>query len=99
MNMAMKYVTNQCSRSSEQCVYKHQIMETPPKSQQQGFWQGLSPPLHSPTAGMFNMSEHIQKKLQNQKPQVTNPLQVNLLKMIPQIVAQVLIILTQQTNQ
>ena len=74
-------------------------MDTPQKPQQQGFWPGLSPPLHSPTAGMFNMSEHIQNQLKIQKPQVTNPLQVNVLELIPQIVAQVLIILTQQTNQ
>ena len=93
-----KSVSNQCSRSREQCLYKHPIQETTPRSQKQGFWPGLNPPLHSPTVGMLNMSENIQNKLQVQKPQVIKPLQVNILEMIPQIVAQVLVILTQQAN-
>ena len=92
--------SNQCGRSSAQCICKHQTKDTSQQhQQQQGFQQGPNPPLHSPAAGMLNMSEHIQNKLNLQSPQAMRPLQVNILEMIPQIVAQVLTVLTQQATQ
>ena len=93
------FLSNQCSRSSAQCIYKHHTKDTLPKSQQKVFWQGPNPPLHSPPVGMLNMSEHIQNQFQVQTPHVPNPLPVNILQMIPQLVSQVLIALIQQTKQ
>ena len=93
-----KFLSNQCGRSSAKCIFKHQTKDTS-QQHQRGFQQGPNPPLHSPAAGMLNMSEHIQNKLQIQSPQATRPIQVNILEMLPQIVAQVLTILTQQAIQ
>ena len=106
MVICHKFLRNECSHSSDECIFTHKTMpnaakssHAPNRSQQQGFWQAPIPPLHSPTSPMLNMSEHIQNKLQIQSPQGRHPLQVNILEMIPQIVSQVLILLTQQASQ
>ena len=68
---------------------------TPPTHDQQDFQEGPTPQLHSPRVGMPTMSELIQNQQRIQNPQVTKTLPVNILDMIPQIVSQVLVALTQ----
>ena len=96
-----KFLQNQCGRSSEDCLFTHQTAPnvrpspTPPTQDQQDFQQGPTPQLYSPRVDMPTISERIQNQQRIQNPLVAETLPVNIQDMIPQIVSQVLVALTQ----
>ena len=99
-----KFIQNQCGRSSENCLFTHQTAPnvrpspTPPTHVQQDFREGPTPQLHSPRVAVPTMSEHIQNQQVSQSPPAQGPQQVNIMNMIPQIVAQVVAALTMHLN-
>ena len=94
-----KFIQNKCERSSEECIFSHctkDFKRQAPLNIQQDFPQSSPIPLHSPHIKVSNMSTKIQSQLQLQSPQVKGPYQVDVMNMIPQIVAQVVAALTMQ---
>ena len=91
-----KFMQNKCDRSSEECLYNHTSSN---QTQQQDFQTHHTPPLHSPVPGMHNMSEHLQQQWQIKSPQAKEALQINVIQMLPQIVAQIVAELTKQINK
>ena len=87
---------NKCDRSSEECLYNHTSSN---QTQQQDFQTHHTPPLHSPVPGIHNMSEHLQQQWQIKSPQAKEALQINVIQMLPQIVAQIVAELTKQINK
>ena len=99
-----KFLSNQCDRSSEDCIFSHRATqnmslnpENPIQPQTEDFHQ--APPLQSPALGRPNMSEHIQIKQQANGSQTIQAFQASLIQMIPQIIAQVVTALTLNINQ
>ena len=100
-----KFIKNQCVRSSENCLFTHKIKQnvsrniTPPTQEQQDFQEGPTSQLHSPRVGMPTMSEHIQNQQRIKISQGIKTPPVNIIDMIPQIVSQVIIALTQMQTE
>ena len=99
-----KFISNQCDRSSEECIFSHittpnmfHNTENLSRPQNEDFQQ--APPLHSPALGRPNMSEHIQMKQQANSSQAIQAFQKNIIQMIPQIIAQVVAALAVNINQ
>ena len=94
--ICFKFQQNECSRSSEECIFTHESAQNA-SAEQQVFWESPTPQPPSPglRGGMPTMSEHLQNQQKVQSTQVTKALPVNFVEMIPQIVSQVLIAFTQ----
>ena len=89
-----RFLLNECSRSSTDCLFSHQVIEGD-NLPNQDFQVGPPTILHSPIGGKQTMAEHIQNQRRLQKPHgVTLPM--NIMNMIPQIVTQVVTLLTIQ---
>ena len=95
-----KFLHNKCQRSSEECIFSHYTTQTlsgegPHLSKpQQDFPQIQATPLHSPQLRMPTMSQHIQSQHPFQGTQRMRPPLVDILEMLPQIIAQVVTALT-----
>ena len=97
-----RFLQNKCT--IRRCLFSHVIPSASnverttqaPLNIQQDFPQSSPIPLHSPHIKVSNMSTKIQSQLQLQSPQVKGPYQVDVMNMIPQIVAQVVAALTMQ---
>ena len=85
-----KFLDNKCSFGAR-CMFSHTI---PNVQNNQVFQKSPNPPLHSPEVP--NMSVHIQNQQRSQKPQEQISLPMNIMNMIPQIVTQVVKLLTLQ---
>ena len=98
-----RFLRNECSRSSENCIFSHNttvnVNQSQPLTQQPDFRERPIPQHHSPGVGLHTMSEHLQNKQQLQGPHSVTQLPQNLVNLIPHIVAQVVAILNLQTKQ
>ena len=99
MVICHKFLKNECSRTSDECIFSHKTMPNRTKSspplQQQVFRERPTAQAQRPVVGMQTMSEHIQIQQQLNRPQMGSQPQIDIMNMIPQIVAQVVAALTQ----
>ena len=98
-----RFLRNECSRSSENCIFSHTTVPDMTQSQlspqQKDFRERPITQLHSPVLNLHTMSAHIQNKQKTQGPQRDIHCQENIMDLIPQIVTQIVTALTQQMRQ
>ena len=97
-----KFLQNKCGRNNMECIFSHKTAPTvnvqrPKINHMQGFPQIHQTPLHSPPPQMPNMSQHLQN--QQSVPGAHQIPQVDILKMLPQIISQVVTAITLQITE
>ena len=54
-----RFLRNKCSRSSENCLFSHNMNQSQPLTQQQDFRERPITQHHNPGVGLHSMSEHL----------------------------------------
>ena len=94
-----KFLQNKCDRNSDECIFSHKTnpAKSSPPPQEQVFQEGPITQAQTRAVGMPTMSEHIQNKQHLNRTQMNSQTPVHIINMIPQIVAQVIAVLTRNT--